>query len=57
MVAWERPTNAEAISAFAQNTMSWGDWPPPGLRFETFNQKKETNFRPGQPMKAQLPER
>ncbi len=40
--------DAEAISAFAQNTLSWGDWAiTPGLRFETFNQYNKTNFRPG----------
>lgn len=40
--------DAEAISAFAQNTISRGDWAiTPGLRFETFNQYNKTNFRPG----------
>ncbi|MFC3607818.1 TonB-dependent receptor family protein [Stutzerimonas tarimensis] len=40
--------DAEAISVFAQNTLSWGDWAvTPGLRFETYNQYKKTNFHPG----------
>ncbi|RHW22122.1 TonB-dependent receptor family protein [Pseudomonas jilinensis] len=40
--------DAEAVSGFIQNTLSWGDWAiTPGLRYETYNQYKKTNFRPG----------
>src|SRR5690606_19669727 len=50
--------NAEAISAFAQNTMSWGDWAiTPGLRIETFNQYKKTNFHPKEPDKEGISEK
>ncbi len=40
--------DAEAISGYVQNSMSWGDWTvTPGLRYENFNQYKDTVFRPG----------
>ncbi len=40
--------DAEAVSLFAQDTVSIGDWAvTPGLRFETYNQYKYTRFRPG----------
>ncbi|MEP6134032.1 TonB-dependent receptor plug domain-containing protein, partial [Marinobacter sp.] len=40
--------DAEAVSGYIQNSMSFGDWTvTPGLRYETYNQYKDTVFRPG----------
>lgn len=40
--------DAEAVSLFVQDTLSYGDWAiTPGLRFETYNQYKYTRYRPG----------